>query len=201
MHWLAPESGNLDDERALILLEQEPADICMLSAAPSDLQWLAQNVAPSLQEQGLSVRLGDARPLRLSVAADDWVRKVAKRSKLILLRLLGELPYFHELLAALQRLPERRRPIIVAIPGTEAWDDDLRRLNADRQALAEAIMTWFAAGGSRNGLHLAEALRALLGSNPVPMPPAEDLPLAWDVDSEELSTEIKMLSKYDKANI
>ena len=159
MHWLAPESGNLDDERALILLEQDAADVCLLSAAPSDLQWLAQRVAPHLQDEGLSIRLGDARPLRLSVAADDWVRKVARRSRLVLLRLLGGSAYFHELIAALQRLPARRRPLILAMPGTESWDDELRRLNGDKQPIAEAMMAWFAAGGQQNGTNLAHALR------------------------------------------
>ena len=86
-------------------MEQEPADVCIVSAAPSDLQWLAQQVAPHVHAAGLSIRLGDARPLRLAVAADDWVRKVARKSKLILVRLLGGSAYFHELVA---RIPTPR---------------------------------------------------------------------------------------------
>ena len=198
MHWLAREPGNLDDERALFLLEQEPGDLCILSAAPSDLQFLAHHVAPTIHAAGLTLRLGDARPLRLSVAADDWVRKVARKSRFIILRLLGGSDYFYELVEALKRLPAKRRPILIAMPGTEAWDNGLKSMNEKHQTIAEAMMAWFAAGGSINGQYLAQACLALLSGQAVPLPPAEALPLAWEVEShiDNMSSPLLWLLSY-----
>src|SRR5262245_34338004 len=124
MHLLATSSATLDDIVAPVDLGQSPADMVVLSFADSDLAALAaawtadKAVLPSL-------RLVQLRELRHPLSVDLWIDKVAAHAKVIVVRLLGGLDWWHygvEQLAAVARV---RGIALALLPGEDRDDPRL----------------------------------------------------------------------------
>ena len=94
MHLLQTDAATLDDIVEPVDLGQTPGDIVVLSFVDSDLTGLAsayaaeRNVLPR-------VRLAHLRELRHPMSIDLWIDTVARHAKIIVVRLLGGLDWWH----------------------------------------------------------------------------------------------------------
>jgi cobaltochelatase CobN len=181
MHWVGAQEGMLDAERELILSEQTPADVVFLSAADTDLTAVAAHWGKRF---GTRLRLSHAAPLRQPVAADYFVEKVLRGSRLLVARLLGGRAYFPHLFQALLDLKDcPPRPRLLLLSPTEAADSELAALCDFPVETAAAMHALFAEGGTRNlagAGALAEALLEWDGAAQITLPEVLPVPaLGW----------------------
>src|SRR5271168_5201718 len=98
MHWVAAQSGSLDSERELILIDQTPGEIVFLSAADTDLAGAADAWSKRF---GSRLRIAHAAALRQPVSADNYIETVIRHARLVVVRLLGGRAYFPHFLQGL----------------------------------------------------------------------------------------------------
>src|SRR5262245_11612703 len=88
MHLLATTSASLEDLAEPVDLNQTPAEMVALSFTDSDLAGLAAAwEAEAAAVPGM--RLAALRDLRHPMSVDLWIDKVARRARLVLVRILG----------------------------------------------------------------------------------------------------------------
>ena len=89
MHRLASCPG-LDPPEDVVLVEQPPADVLLLSSAGTDLSTLATCLEqPDLASWGERIRALDLSQLQHPAQVDHYLRSTAANAKVVLLRLLG----------------------------------------------------------------------------------------------------------------
>jgi len=150
MHWTAAQPGCLDAERELILIDQTPADIVVLSAADTDLACIAETWADQL---GKRLRVAHAFALRQPVAADDYVQKVIRHSKLVIARLLGGQAYFAHFIQALRDLKDEvgeSTPRLLILSATDTETDEFATLNDFPPDVCSRMFDLFKHGGADN---------------------------------------------------
>lgn len=170
MHILANRTGRIDAGEEAVDLAQTPADIVVLSAADTELAGFSAAVA-ALGENAPSVRLASLLALGHPYSVDLYVENTVRRSRLVLLRLLGGAGYWSY---GLDRLIETARGhglSLVVVPGDDRWDPDLAARSTVGLEAAERLWRYCVEGGAGN---LANALRFaahLIGSAEEPEPP------------------------------
>jgi cobaltochelatase CobN len=174
MHWTASQSGGLDAERDLVLIEQTPGEIVFLGAAESDLAAVAQCWTPRF---GSRLRIAHAGPLRQPAAADHYVDQVLRRARVVVVRLLGGMAYFPHLLQALSDLREEETaPRLLLIPGTDRPEDELASLNGFPAEVISRMFSYFREGGLENFRRAGAFLEDVVLGNPGPFPEPERMP-------------------------
>ncbi|MES2308770.1 MAG: cobaltochelatase subunit CobN [Verrucomicrobiota bacterium] len=174
MHRITTQPGEIDAERELVLIEQSPSEILFLSTADTDLACAVESWGALF---GSRLRLAHAGPLRQPVASDDYVERVIRKCKLVVIRLLGGESYFPHLFSALALLMEEEtRPQFLFISATDATEDFGLLANDFSLEIRSRFYDYFQNGGSENFLKAAKALD-LLSQNktdsfpdPTPMP-------------------------------
>ncbi len=133
MHLLATSSTGLDEILEPVDLRQPPGDVLVLSFADSDLAGLA--AAWAQESDALpSMRLAHLRDLRHPMSVDIWLERVASHAKVILVRLLGGLDWWHYGVESLSALARARGIALALLPGE---DRDDPRLAAIARVAAE----------------------------------------------------------------
>ena len=92
MHLLAAQPGGFSDDEGIIDLQQNPADIVVLSAADSALAALA-NSAESLPDDFPTIRLANWMQLIKPAALDLYQDKVLDGAKVVVVSFLGGAGY------------------------------------------------------------------------------------------------------------
>ena len=154
MHLLATSSTSLDEIVEPVDLRQPPGDVLVLSFADSDLAGLA--AAWVLERDALpSVRLAHLRDLRHPMSVDLWLERVAAHAKVIVVRLLGGLDWWHYGVERLSALARERGIVLALLPGEDRDDPRLAQASTLSQSELDALLCFFREGGAEN-------LRALL---------------------------------------
>src|SRR6478672_1567411 len=141
MHWTAAQSGCLDAERELILIDQTPAEIVFLSAADTDLSCVSSVWCSCF---GKRLRIAHAFSLRQPVAADHYIETVLRKSKLVVARLLGGRAYFaHFIQGVLDLKEEPVRPRFLIFSGTDSDNDEFALLSDFPTAVYRRMFEFF----------------------------------------------------------
>ena len=174
MHLLAASSTSLDEIVEPIDLGQTPADILILSFADTDLAGLA--AAWALDREVLpSVRLAHLRDLRHPMSVDLWLDRVARRAKVILVRLLGGLDWWRYGVEQLSALAREGGIALALLPGEDRDDPRLAEASTIPAHELAVLIDYFRAGGRENLRALFKHLAQYAGV-PVQAPVARALP-------------------------
>ncbi|QGM45277.1 cobaltochelatase subunit CobN [Methylocystis heyeri] len=171
MHLLARDLHGLDDADSAVDLEQTPADVVFLSFSDSELRQIAR-----LHEQaftdGFTLRCAPLALLKHPYSVDLYVEKVARRARLVAVRLLGGKdywPYGVEQLAA----AARAHGFLLAIaPGDNLADARLAEASTVSAEDCARIWAYFQDGGSENLKNFLAFASSLIGRHSIWLEPA-----------------------------
>ncbi len=124
MHLFASQPGGFVDGEGIVDLEQEPADIIILSAADSSLSALARAV-DSLPENFASVRLANWMHLTKPAAFDLYQETVLQHCQLVVVSLLGGASYWQYGFEQLKLWAQKKNKTIIFVPGDDSPDEIL----------------------------------------------------------------------------
>lgn len=166
MHLLAAKPGLISDGSAAVDLGQTPGEIVFLSAADSELACLAAAQA-RMSEGAPSLRLANLLQLGHNLSVDLYLKKVAGRARLVILRLLGGQrywPYGAEELAGICR---ERDIAFAALPGDDQPDPELARLSTLPTEATYRLWRYCVEGGVENARSLLGYAATLIGRDEV----------------------------------
>ena len=185
MHRLASCPG-LDPPEEVVLVEQPPADVLLLSSAGTDLSSLASCLeSDHLQCWRERIRGLDLSCIQHPAQVDHYLRTTAATARLITVRLLGSRGHWSyglEQLRSWQRSVQGRHLVILA--GTSDQQRALHDLGSIDVELADRLAALLREGGSANVEQFLRVANELLEdrqptASEVSIHPVED-PLPWD---------------------
>jgi cobaltochelatase CobN len=153
MHRLAATPGgwNPDDE-GVVLIEQTPAPIVVLTAADTDIQTLAI-AAERLPANFPTIRASNLLNLQQYLTIDTYIDDVLAQAQVIMLRLLGGRAYWSYGLERVKELADQRRIALIVLPGDDRPDPDLMSHSTIPLTQANQLWRYFTEGGVENVTH------------------------------------------------
>ncbi|MCA8883199.1 MAG: cobaltochelatase subunit CobN, partial [Rhodobacteraceae bacterium] len=173
MHLLAATPGNLDDGAEPVDLGQTPADLVVLSAADTELAALSAARAEMPGAPGL--RLANLMHLRHPMSVDLHIRNCARRSKLVVARVLGGVGYWKYGLEQYAAHLHEAGVAFAALPGDDKPDDELWRLSTVPRADWEALWAYLVEGGPENAAYFLAHAQAMIAGRDDRPPAARPL--------------------------
>jgi len=158
-------------------LQQEPADIVILSAADTDLRLLA-DVCERLPADFPSVRLASLLALRSNASVDLYFDAVLSHARVVVVALIGGAsywPYGVERLVERAREPEPSELTLLLVPGDDNGDPELGELSSHAQD-GQRVWRYLREGGPDNALSLLQFLGARYFGRGQEPPEARPLP-------------------------
>ncbi|MBP1806145.1 cobaltochelatase subunit CobN [Rubellimicrobium aerolatum] len=172
MHLLAATPGALDTGAQPVDPRQTPADLVVLSAADSELALLS--AAHGDTPDSPSLRLWNLRHLAHPLSVDLHVDQCARKSRLVVARILGGQGYWPYGLAQYSAALHAAGVPFVALPGDDRPDAELRALSTVRDADYAALWSTLVEGGLENARRFLLHARSMLDGTDPP-PPAKPL--------------------------
>ncbi|ALM52055.1 cobaltochelatase subunit CobN [Halomonas huangheensis] len=154
MHLFAARPGGFVDDEGIVDLQQEPAEVVILSAADSSLSALAQAVE-RLADDYPTLRLANWMHLVKPAAYDLYEDRVLEKARLVIVSLLGGRGYwrygYERLLAWAADDPQRQ---LIVVPGCDAPDEALFKDSSVPLELAHRVWRYLREGGTDNAEQL-----------------------------------------------
>ncbi|MBO6742221.1 MAG: cobaltochelatase subunit CobN [Roseitalea sp.] len=124
MHLLLAQKGSVGEgEDEAVDLGQTPGDICVLSAADTELASLS--AAHAARDGPSSLRLVNLMQLRHAMSVDTWIERTGRHAKLIVARLLGGQSYWGYAVEALRAAADTHGFALALLPGDDRPDPQL----------------------------------------------------------------------------
>ncbi|TPW27131.1 cobaltochelatase subunit CobN [Pararhizobium mangrovi] len=188
MHLLLAQKGTIADGEEAIDLGQTPGDVCVLSAADTELASLA--AAQGQEGSRPSLRLASLMQLKHPMSVDTYVERTARHARLIVVRALGGASYFAYALEALHAAAVTHRIALAVLPGDDKPDEGLAAFSTVDANDREALWHYLIEGGPANATAFLDYCVALIegGEKPGTAAPllkaglwdrAEAVPQAW----------------------
>jgi len=176
MHILASQTRRIDDGGDAVDLGQSPADILFLSAADTELGSFAA-ARQRLGGEAASLRLANLMALSHPYSVDLYAEQTMRRSKLVVLRILGGVEYWRY---GLERFEEEARAggvDLIVVPGDDKWDEELTARSTRSQEEVHRFWRYCVEGGAENYANALRYAAFLLNgleepAHPVPLPRA-----------------------------
>ncbi|MBX3577936.1 MAG: cobaltochelatase subunit CobN [Rhizobiaceae bacterium] len=166
MHLLTTSSATLDDLAEPIDLAQAPADMLALSFTDSDLAALAAAWARDADALP-SLRLASLKDLRHPMSVDLWIDRVARKAKLIVVRVLGGYEWWRYGCDRLAAVARENGIQLALLPGeSHERDDRLADASTLPPAVLDALLAYFREGGPGNMDRLVRRMAGLTGTSP-----------------------------------
>ena len=161
MHLLLAKRGTIADEGEAVDLGQSPGDICVLSAADTELAALAaaQDLLPP---NAPSLRLVNLMRLTHPMSVDQWIASTGRHARLVVVRALGGRGYAAHLLDALRGAASEHGFALVVLPGDSKPDPELAAFTTLGPDLAAPLWRALCAGGTNNSVAFLRACGAIL---------------------------------------
>ncbi|MEM1255887.1 MAG: cobaltochelatase subunit CobN [Cyanobacteria bacterium P01_H01_bin.21] len=174
MHRIAATPGGWSpDTDGVIILEQTPAPIVILTAADTEIQTLAACL-PQLPKDFPEFRVASLLQLQQELSIDTYVDSVLSKAQVIVVRLLGGRSYWSYGLERLREVVEFQGIHLVVLPGDDRPDPALSSLGTVPLTVADRLWHYFVEGGAENltyGLqYLAQTCLGCSYEPPVPQP-------------------------------
>ena len=170
MHLLAAQRGAIADEGEAIDLAQTPGDICVLSAADTELAALAAAQA-ARPADALTLRLVNAMRLGHPMSVDRWIEATGRHARVVVVRALGGRGYFAHLLDALAVMARRTGISLVVLPGDAKPDPELARYSNVDAEDARALWRYLVEGGATNAARFLDHASAMISDGQRPLGP------------------------------
>ena len=155
MHRLAATPGGWNsDIEGVVLIEQSPAPIVLLTAADTDISALSQATA-QLPEDFSAIRSINLLQLQQQLTIDTYAEDVLQHAQVIILRILGGRAYWSYGLEVAKATAERTGAALIVMPGDHQPDLDLMSHSTVPLATVNELWQYFTEGGVeniRNGL-------------------------------------------------
>ena len=166
MHFLATQQIGIDDAGKARDLQQDPADILVLSAADSELAVLARAYADLTQEGYVpSLRLVQVRDLQHPASLDLYIEKTLSRSHLVIARLLGGQSYFPYFCEQVEDICREKRIPLALLAGEGQEDRTLYRRSTIAETHSRALYRCLLHGGTTNAKTFLLIAQELLDNN------------------------------------
>ncbi|MEM8505402.1 MAG: cobaltochelatase subunit CobN [Cyanobacteria bacterium P01_D01_bin.1] len=192
MHRIAATPGGWSPEtEGVIILEQSPAPIIVLTAADTEIQTLAASLS-LLPEDFPALRAANLLQLQQEMSIDAYVDSVLAKAQVIVVRLLGGRSYWSYGLERLREIAESQDISLVVLPGDDRPDPTLTSLGTVPLTVADRLWHYFVEGGAKNlsyGLqYLAQTCLDAPYSPPLPKPIPQwgDYSFEWNVQHPEV---------------
>ncbi|MCL6417086.1 cobaltochelatase subunit CobN [Aestuariirhabdus sp. Z084] len=169
MHLLAAKPGGFSDDEGIIDLQQDPAELVILSAQDSSLALLAET-AERLPESYPELRLANLSYLSKPAAYDLYSHRVIEQARVVVVSLLGGRGYWHYQLEQLEQRAAETGLTLITVPGDDQADPDLERVSNVSSDLYHNVWRFLREGGPEN----SDNFYKLLGDK------FFDLPLSWN---------------------
>ena len=153
MHRIAATPGGWQpDSEGVIIVEQTPAPIIILTAADTDIQIL--NAAVSHLPNGFpSLRTLNLLQLQQQLSIDSYAETVLTQAKVIILRLLGGRSYWSYGLEVVKETVEETGAALYVLPGDDRPDPDLISHSTVSLAAVHSLWRYFVESGVDNLVH------------------------------------------------
>ncbi|MEM7794783.1 MAG: cobaltochelatase subunit CobN [Cyanobacteria bacterium P01_C01_bin.118] len=150
MHRIAATPGGWNpDTDGVIILDQTPAPIIILTAADTEIQTLAASL-PQLPQNFPQFRVASLLQLQQELSIDTYVDSVLSKAKVIVVRLLGGRSYWSYGLERLREIAEFYGISLVVLPGDDRPDPVLSSLGTVPLTVADTLWHYFVEGGAEN---------------------------------------------------
>ena len=167
MHLLAASPGAISDGSEPVDPDQTPADVVFISAADTELAQFAAARA-ALGSAAPDLRLAHLYWLAHPYSVDLYLDKTARRSRLVIVRLLGGAAYWRYGIEQFSiRLREAGVPLAV-LPGDDRPDAELRAASTVGDADWEELLACCVEGGPENAATFLHLANHMLGRGPRP---------------------------------
>jgi cobaltochelatase CobN len=171
MHLLRTTPGGfVDDTAGVVRIDQQPAEIIILSSADTTLALLA-SVVPRLPAGFPSVRLANVTYLRQPASVDFYVDDVLQHARVVVVDHLGGEAYWPYGIEQVVALAERRNQLLAMFSGDLQEDPSLIAKSRAEPEFCRLLWRYLREGGAANaeGFLRALAWRAFdWGSEPAP---------------------------------
>ncbi|MGK7911057.1 MAG: cobaltochelatase subunit CobN [Synechococcus sp.] len=158
MHRIAAAPGGWQPgQEGVVFIEQDPADIVILTAADTDIQTLAAAL-PTLPDDFPSVRATNLLNLQQQLTIDTYADDVLSKAKAIAIRLLGGQSYWSYGLEVVKELVQNTGATLIVLPGDDRPDLDLMSQSTLGLSDVDRLWKYFLEGGVRN---IAAGLQAI----------------------------------------
>jgi len=176
MHLLATRPGGfVDDAAGVVRVEQDPADIVVLSAADTTLSLLAAACA-RLPDDFPSVRLCNLLHLRQSAAVDLYIDEVLQHARVVIADHLGGESYWPYGTEQLIALAGERGQMLAMFSGDHTEDANLLAKSTAPRADCQLLWRYLREGGPVNALQFFHHIGARFFALPLPAMPPKPLP-------------------------
>jgi cobaltochelatase CobN len=189
LHLLNAPRESVSDGGEAVDLGQTPGDICVLTAADTEIACLA--AANRTVQRGMTLRLANLMRLSHPMSVDQWIVRTGRHARVIVVRVLGGEGYWPHGLAALQEMAAASGTRLAVLPGDDRPDPALARFSTVDAATCDWLLACLAEGGEANAGLFLDGCAALAAGRAVPDVQAAPLPKAglWQADAAALATE------------
>src|ERR1700744_3056984 len=150
MHLLRTTPGGfVDDTQGVIRIDQQPADIVVLSSADTTLSLLA-SVFPGLGEGFPSIRLAKVTYLRQPASVDFYVEDVPQHARVVGVDHLGGDTYWPYGIEEVVAVAERRQQTLAMFSGDLQEDPNLLARSTAGAELCHQLWRYLREGGPQN---------------------------------------------------
>ncbi|HEX3381713.1 MAG TPA: cobaltochelatase subunit CobN, partial [Paraburkholderia sp.] len=150
MHLLRTTPGGfVDDTQGVIRIDQQPADIVVLSSADTTLSLLA-GVVSRLGDGFPSVRLANVTYLRQPASVDFYIDDVLQHARVVVVDHLGGEAYWPYGIEQVVALAQRKRQTLAMFSGDLQEDPNLLARSTASAELCQQLWRYLREGGAQN---------------------------------------------------
>jgi len=150
MHLLRTTPGGfVDDTQGVIRIDQQPADIVVLSSADTTLSLLA-SVVPRLGDGFPSVRLANVTYLRQPASVDFYLDDVLRHARAVVVDHLGGEAYWPYGIEQVVALAQRKQQTLAMFSGDLQEDPNLLARSTASAELCQQLWRYLREGGPQN---------------------------------------------------
>ncbi|TCD15021.1 cobaltochelatase subunit CobN [Oricola cellulosilytica] len=166
MHLLLAQKGEISDgDDEAIDLGQTPGDICVLSAADTELASLAG--ARRSGSGDCLLRLVNLLQLKHPMSVDRWIERTGQHAKLIVIRILGGAGYWPYGLEAIHASAIARGIKLAVVPGDDKPDPGLAQFCTLDAGSCDRLWRFLVEGGAENARGFLDACADVLAGREI----------------------------------
>lgn len=164
MHRIAATPGGwTPDLDGVILVEQDPAPLLLLTSADTEIQTLSAALS-RLPEEFPAIRAVNLLQLQQPYSIDDYAEKVLRQAQVIIVRLLGGRAYWPYGLEVVREVATAIGAALFVLPGDDRPDPDLMSHSTVSLTAVHQLWQYLVMGGVANFAHAMQyAARVGLG--------------------------------------
>lgn len=199
MHLLTAQPGGYADDEGIIDLNQEPAELVILSSADSSLAALSF-AYQALPDEFPLCRLGNWLQIQKPAAFDLYEHKVLQHAKVIVLSLLGGSAYWPYGVEQLVSLCRSKGIDLILVPGDDASDPVLLNQSTVKTEIAQTVWQYLRLGSPHNAVNLFNYLAYHFFGIEQPFELPQGLPDCFIYESQRIVVSLDQWKKdHDQA--